>query len=209
MKDTSNIEAMNCAPVVPSVFEKGYYLRECIPSEEFSNIYDWNHEVGGLSRPAAALYHLYNCGSPAGDWLVILEHAALLEPLGKSLETERFVVLDIAFPVRSFMWDGRQILKGVQCVFDTKTGSVVYVSDAVNNADLSPSACSLSVHGNLLVVRPDFRVVYLPSMEILSSFPDGVIVAGSDDFIVVCDSKENCGAIVKIDKNTGVMQTMK
>lgn len=208
MKDTSNIEAMNCALTQPAVSKKGYYLREFIPSEEFSNIYDWNHEVGGLSRPDAALYHLYNCGSPAGDWLVILENSILLDPLEKSLQTERFVVLDIAFPVRSFMWNGLCVIKGVQCVFDTMTGSVVYVSDAVNNEDLSMS-CSLSVYGNLLVVRPDFRVVYLPSMEILSSFPDGVIVAGSDDFIVVCDSKEKCGAVVKIDKNTGVMQTMK
>lgn len=205
MKVESNIEVMENAVCAPAVPERGYYIREFTPAYDFTCKYDYAHTEVGLDRKEAKLHHLYNMGEPAGDWLVITEDDEEASRVTEALGSARFVVLGLAFPVKVWPWNGRTVLRGAPCVFDTKTGSVVYVSDAARSQNPAAHGGSLRVYGNLLVVEPDFSVVYLPSRDVVASPEGGEVVAFSGEYIVVCEGTSDCRGVLKIDTATGVV----
>lgn len=120
-----------------------------------------------------------------------------------ALNSGRYAVMYVAVLDGGTNYSGDPFVTMADCVYDTSCDAVVYAEDAGGKP--------LEVYGNLMVSRGTGQVVYLPSMEVVSG-GDGSgeleVSANAEKYVIVCDNPRSSKRVFKIDKETGVCESM-
>lgn len=120
-----------------------------------------------------------------------------------ALNSGRYAVMYVAVLDGRNNYSGDPFVTMADCVYDTSCDAVVYAED------VSPK--SLAVYGNLMVSRSTGQVVYLPSMEVVAGGGDCrslYVSANTGNYIIVCDNPQSSSRVFKIDKETGICESM-
>lgn len=119
-----------------------------------------------------------------------------------ALNSGRYAAMYVAVLDGKGMY-GDPLAVRADCVYDTSCDAVVYTEPK--------SARPLEVYGNLMVSHSAGQVVYLPSMEVVAGTEGSgglTVVANAGNYIIVCDDPKSSRKVFKVDKETGVCESM-
>lgn len=181
--------------------ENGYSL---VPARSNGDVYN------KYSTDGERLYHLVKNGAACTKHMFFAKSRDG-ERRGKDFPNEyalalnsgRYAAMYVAVLNGKNNYNGDPVVTMADCVYDTSCDAVVYAED------VSPKP--LAVYGNLMVSRSTGQVVYLPSMEVVAGGGDCrsfYVSANTGNYIIVCDNPQSSSRVFKIDKETGVCESM-